>query len=89
MAGSFLTRVIALSLLCGGGALVYAVAIFGTGAYRLSELKAPATAGTATYVSLKRQDEFDCKGSRMRGLPFGSWSSGGRVTTVPVVSVMP
>mgnify|MGYP000853880422 CR=1 FL=1 len=40
MAGSFLTRVIALSLLCGGGALVYAVAIFGLGAYRLSELKA-------------------------------------------------
>jgi putative peptidoglycan lipid II flippase len=43
MAGSFLTRGIALSLLCGGGALVYAVAIFGTGAYRLSELKALVT----------------------------------------------
>lgn len=39
MAGTFLTRVLALGLLCGGGALVYAVAIFGTGAYRLSELK--------------------------------------------------
>lgn len=43
MAGSFLTRVIALSLLCGGGALVYAGAIFGLGAYRLSELKALVT----------------------------------------------
>lgn len=39
MAGSFLMRVIALALLCGGGALVYALAIFMTGAYRLSELK--------------------------------------------------
>ena len=27
-----------LALLCGGGGLVYAVAIFGLGAYRLSEL---------------------------------------------------
>lgn len=43
MASSFATRVIALSLLCGGGALVYAVAIFGTGAYRLSELKSLVT----------------------------------------------
>lgn len=33
-------RVVALLLLCGGGALVYALAIFATGAYRLSELKA-------------------------------------------------
>ena len=39
MASTFPTRVVALALLCGGGALVYAVAIFGTGAYRLSELK--------------------------------------------------
>ncbi len=43
MAGDFVTRVIALSLLCGGGALVYAGAIFGSGAYRLSELKALVT----------------------------------------------
>ena len=27
--------------------------------------------------------------ARMRGLPLGSWSSGGSITTVPVVSVMP
>ena len=31
-------------------------------------LKTPGTAGGAAYVSLKRQDEFDCKDSRMRGL---------------------
>lgn len=43
MASTFLSRVIALALLCGGGALVYAVAIFGTGAYRLSELKSLVT----------------------------------------------
>ncbi|MGD9811012.1 MAG: murein biosynthesis integral membrane protein MurJ [Sphingobium sp.] len=43
MAGSFVTRVVALALLCGGGGLVYAVAIFGTGAYRLSELKSLVT----------------------------------------------
>jgi len=43
MAGDLITRVTALSLLCGGGAMVYAVAIFGTGAYRLSELKALVT----------------------------------------------
>lgn len=43
MAGSFLSRAIALSLLCGGGAMVYAVAIFGLGAYRLSELKSLVT----------------------------------------------
>lgn len=39
MAKSFGVRVLALALLCGGGGLVYAVAIFGAGAYRLSELK--------------------------------------------------
>lgn len=42
--------------------------------WSLSELKAPATAGTATYVSLKRQDEFDCKGSRMRGLQIAAYA---------------
>lgn len=40
MAGAFWTRIIALGLLCGGGALVYGVASFVFGAYRLSELKA-------------------------------------------------
>ena len=43
MTGGFFSRVIALGALCGGGAMVYAVAIFGTGAYRLSELKALLT----------------------------------------------
>lgn len=43
MAGALLTRVVALTLLCCGGALVYAIAIFGTGAYRLSELKSLVT----------------------------------------------
>jgi putative peptidoglycan lipid II flippase len=43
MARSLGERVLALCLLCGGGALVYAVAIFGTGAYRLSELKSLVT----------------------------------------------
>ena len=43
MAGDVAARVIALTLLCGGGALVYAAAIFGTGAYRLSELRALVT----------------------------------------------
>ncbi len=43
MAGGFFRRVIALGALCGGGALVYAVAIFATGAYRLSELKSLVT----------------------------------------------
>ena len=43
MARSLGERVVALCLLCGGGALVYAVAIFGTGAYRLSELKSLVT----------------------------------------------
>jgi putative peptidoglycan lipid II flippase len=40
MGGDFWPRIGALALLCGGGALVYAVASIGLGAYRLSELKA-------------------------------------------------
>ncbi len=36
-------------------------------------LKTPATAGSATYVSLKRQDEFDCKNSRMRGIQIAAY----------------
>lgn len=39
MAAGFWTRIIALGLLCGGGALVYGLASFLFGAYRLSELK--------------------------------------------------
>ena len=37
-------------------------------------LKATATAGGSTYVSLKRQDEFDCKGARMRGLTIAAYA---------------
>ncbi|CAN5297498.1 murein biosynthesis integral membrane protein MurJ [soil metagenome] len=40
MAGEFWVRLGALALLCGGGAVVYAVASFLFGAYRLSELRA-------------------------------------------------
>ncbi len=40
MATRLMERVIALSLLCGLGGAVYVVAIFGFGAYKLSELKA-------------------------------------------------
>lgn len=36
-------------------------------------LKAPASAGSASYVSLKRQDEFDCKESRMRPLQIAAY----------------
>lgn len=36
-------------------------------------LKAPAAAGSASYVSLKRQDEFDCKELRMRPLQIGAY----------------
>ncbi|MCE7795729.1 murein biosynthesis integral membrane protein MurJ [Sphingobium sufflavum] len=39
MAAGFWERIGALGLLCGGGAVVYAVASFLFGAYRLSELK--------------------------------------------------
>jgi putative peptidoglycan lipid II flippase len=39
MAKNFTERVIALTLLCTLGGLVYALAIFGFGAYRLSELR--------------------------------------------------
>ncbi len=40
MTGSLIERVIALAILCGLGGVVYTVAIFAFGAYRLSELKA-------------------------------------------------
>jgi putative peptidoglycan lipid II flippase len=39
MAAGFWERIIALGLLCGGGGLVYVLASFLFGAYRLSELK--------------------------------------------------
>ena len=35
-------------------------------------LKAPGSANGAAYVSLKRQDEFDCAGSRMRGVQISA-----------------
>jgi len=40
MAGGFWTRLLALTVLCGGGAVVYGVASMVFGAYRVSELKA-------------------------------------------------
>lgn len=41
--------------------------------WSLQELKAPATAGGAAYVSLKRQDEFDCKQPRSRGVQISAY----------------
>lgn len=35
--------------------------------WSVSALKTPGAANGVAYVSLKRQDEFDCAGSRMRG----------------------
>ena len=40
MDAPFWGRIAALALLCGGGALVYAIAAIGFGAYRIAELKA-------------------------------------------------
>ena len=40
MAGSLISRVVALGLLCGAGALVYGVAALVLRAYSLAELKA-------------------------------------------------
>ena len=36
--------------------------------WSVSALKAPGAANGVAYASLKRQDEFDCAGSRMRGV---------------------
>ncbi len=36
--------------------------------WSVSALKTPGAANGLAYVSLKRQDEFDCAGSRMRGV---------------------
>jgi hypothetical protein len=41
--------------------------------WSINALKEPGSAGGATYVSLKRQDEFDCKGSRMRPLQIAAY----------------
>lgn len=35
-------------------------------------LKTPGSANGKAYVSLKRQDEFDCAGSRMRGVQIAA-----------------
>ncbi|MBB6124334.1 murein biosynthesis integral membrane protein MurJ [Sphingobium subterraneum] len=40
MAKGVVERVVALTLLCGGGGMVYAAAAIGLGAYRISELRA-------------------------------------------------
>lgn len=36
-------------------------------------LKAPGTIGGKSYVSLKRQDEFDCAGARARGVQIAAY----------------
>lgn len=41
--------------------------------WSLNELKSPGSAGGAAYVSLKRQDEFDCKGLRTRGVQIAAY----------------
>lgn len=41
--------------------------------WSLQELKSPGSAGGAAYVSLKRQDEFDCKDPRARGVQIGAY----------------
>ncbi len=41
--------------------------------WSLQELKTPGSAGGAAYVSLKRQDEFDCKDPRTRGVEIAAY----------------
>jgi len=41
--------------------------------WMLQELKTPGSAGGAAYVSLKRQDEFDCKDPRTRGVQITAY----------------
>lgn len=41
--------------------------------WSVSALKAAATVSGASYLSLKRQDEFDCVGSRSRGLQISAY----------------
>ena len=40
--------------------------------WTVSNLKTPGSANGASYVSLKRQDEYDCKDSRARGLQISA-----------------
>ena len=40
--------------------------------WSVNALKSPGTAGGKTYVSLKRQDEFDCKNSLTRGVQISA-----------------
>jgi hypothetical protein len=40
--------------------------------WSVSDLKMPHSANGATYLSLKRQDEFDCAASRVRGLQISA-----------------
>ena len=41
--------------------------------WSVNALKTPGSANGTAYVSLKRQDEFDCAGSRMRGLQISAY----------------
>ncbi|HRP29436.1 MAG TPA: hypothetical protein PLG77_13480 [Burkholderiaceae bacterium] len=41
--------------------------------WSLQELKQPGSAGGAAYVSLKRQDEYDCKEPRTRGVEISAF----------------
>jgi hypothetical protein len=40
--------------------------------WSVNALKTPGSANGIAYVSLKRQDEFDCAGSRMRGMQISA-----------------
>jgi len=40
--------------------------------WSIDALKTPGSANGGAYVSLKRQDEFDCAGSRMRGVQISA-----------------
>jgi len=40
--------------------------------WSVNALKTPGSANGVAYVSLKRQDEFDCAGSRMRGVQISA-----------------
>lgn len=48
LTGSIIRRMIALLILCGGGAAIYGIACFVTGAYRISDLKALTQRRAAT-----------------------------------------
>lgn len=40
---------------------------------QLQELKAPRTAGNATFISLKQVDEYDCNDPRTRGVEIAAY----------------